>query len=100
MLEEILPDVDQIIVMTVNPGFGGQELIPATVEKVARLRQVLEERKLERIAIEVDGAVHAKTIHMLANAGATHVVAGSAVFNARATVSENLKALQVAVTEG
>jgi len=78
-LEEILPDVDQIIVMTVNPGFGGQELIPATVRKVARLSQILKKRSLNRVAIEVDGGVHERTIAKMAAAGATHAVAGSAV---------------------
>jgi ribulose-phosphate 3-epimerase len=97
-LEEILPDVSQVIVMTVNPGFGGQDLIPATVGKVARLRRILTERKLDNVAIEVDGGVHCKTIGSMASAGATHAVAGSAVFNMHATVGENLKVLRVAAS--
>lgn len=95
-LEEILPAVTQVIVMTVNPGFGGQDLIPETVGKVTRLRSKLIERKLSHIEIEVDGGVHWKTIGAMVNAGATLAVAGSAVFNSCATVTENLKVLRAA----
>lgn len=92
-LEEILPDVDQILLMTVNPGFGGQELIPATLDKIARLRRILVERNLSHIPIEVDGGVNRDTIGSIAKAGADIFVAGSAVFNPRASIAENLKSL-------
>jgi ribulose-phosphate 3-epimerase len=98
-LEEILPDIDQVIVMTVNPGFGGQELIPSTVEKIARLSCRLMERNLARVALEVDGGVHEQTIAAMATAGATYAVTGSAVFNAKASVADNLKALRKAAGE-
>ncbi|MFN8454403.1 MAG: ribulose-phosphate 3-epimerase [Anaerolineae bacterium] len=92
-LEEILPDADQILLMTVNPGFGGQELIPATLDKISRLRRTLAERNLSHIPIEVDGGVNRETIETIARAGADIFVAGSAVFNSRASVAENLKSL-------
>lgn len=92
-LEEILPDVDQVLLMTVNPGFGGQELIPSTLDKIARLQRTLGERNLSQIPIEVDGGVNHKTIGAIARAGADIFVAGSAVFNPRAPIAENLKSL-------
>ena len=78
-LEEILPDVDLILVMTVNPGFGGQSFIPATLDKVRRLRKMLQERALSAL-IEVDGGVDIVTAPQLVAAGAQVLVAGTAVF--------------------
>jgi len=78
-LDEVLPDVDTVLVMTVNPGFGGQELIPATLDKVRRLRRTIEERGLT-CHVEVDGGVNAATIRSVADAGADVLVMGSAVF--------------------
>jgi ribulose-phosphate 3-epimerase len=80
-LEEILPDVDLILVMTVNPGFGGQSFIPATLDKVRRLRKMLQERALSAL-IEVDGGVDIVTAPQLVAAGAQVLVAGTAVFRA------------------
>lgn len=95
-LEEVLLDVDQVLVMTVNPGFGGQELIPSTVAKVARLKEILARRGLERVAIEVDGGVHGGTIASVARAGATLLVSGSGVFDSAASIAENIAALRKA----
>lgn len=92
-LDEILPDVEQILLMTVNPGFGGQELIPATLDKITRLRHILVERNLSHIPIEVDGGVNRDTMGAIARAGADIFVAGSAVFNSRTSIAENLKSL-------
>jgi ribulose-phosphate 3-epimerase len=97
LLEEILPDVEQVLVMTVNPGFGGQEFISSSLDKIARLRDTLQRRGLARIAIEVDGGIHAGTIADVARAGATIAVAGSAVFNQQASVAENMRALAAAL---
>jgi ribulose-phosphate 3-epimerase len=93
VLEEILPDVDQVLVMTVNPGFGGQELIPSTVDKIRRLRTLLAQRGLTAIAIEVDGGIHATTIASVAAAGATLAVSGSGVFDPSAPIKANINAL-------
>jgi ribulose-phosphate 3-epimerase len=97
LLEEILSDVEQVLVMTVNPGFGGQEFIPSSLDKIARLRDTLARRGLAHVAIEVDGGIHAGTIADVARAGATIAVAGSAVFSQKATVAENMRALTAAL---
>ncbi len=80
-LEEVLAEVDLILVMTVNPGFGGQQLIPAAVDKVRRLRAWLNERGLTT-QIEVDGGINADTLATLVAAGADVLVMGSAIFGA------------------
>src|SRR5262245_2596281 len=83
-LEEILAEVDQVLVMTVNPGFGGQHFIQGSLEKIARLRTMLAQRSLNNVAIEVDGGINPDTIAAVARAGATIAVAGTAVFNSQA----------------
>jgi ribulose-phosphate 3-epimerase len=96
-LEEILPEVDVALVMSVNPGFGGQPFIPSSVDKIARLRGMLAARGLDRVAIEVDGGVDAETIEACARAGASILVAGSAVFNSRGPVADSLRDLRAAL---
>jgi ribulose-phosphate 3-epimerase len=76
----ILPKVDMVLVMTVNPGFGGQKLIPYTVEKVAELRRILIRSGL-KADIEVDGGVNLNNVQKLLDAGANIIVSGSAVFS-------------------
>lgn len=78
-LEEILPDADYVLVMSVNPGFGGQRFLPGSLDKIRRLRATLRERGLP-VAVEVDGGVDAGNARALAEAGAEILVAGSAVF--------------------
>ncbi|WP_390404697.1 ribulose-phosphate 3-epimerase [Lacticaseibacillus jixiensis] len=78
-LEELLPQVDQVLVMTVNPGFGGQQFLPAMADKVARLAKVREALGLH-FDIEVDGGINDHTAKMVAEAGADIAVAGSFVF--------------------
>jgi ribulose-phosphate 3-epimerase len=97
-VEEILGDVDLVLVMTVNPGFGGQEFIPETLEKIARLKEMLAKRKLSHVHIEVDGGIHTATIASVAKAGATIAVTGTAVFNNSASVAENIAALRKATS--
>lgn len=80
-IEQLLTEVDMVLVMTVEPGFGGQLLIPSTVSKVSQVRDELRARGLE-IAVQVDGGVTDENIASLAKAGATTFVAGSAVFKA------------------
>ncbi len=96
-LEEILPDLDLILIMSVNPGFGGQSYIPGSTAKIARLRAMLEaiDSKAE---IEVDGGVNTNTIAEIVGAGASVLVAGSAVFNERNSVAENVRRLRAAVS--
>ncbi len=95
-LAEILPYVDLVLVMSVNPGFGGQSYIPTSTAKIARIRRMLDERGLGHVELEVDGGVAPDTIAEVVGAGATVVVAGSAVYNDRASVAENVRALREA----
>ena len=81
LLEQLLPELDQVLVMTVNPGFGGQSLIPFCIEKVRKLRKLCD-RLNPDCRICVDGGVNASTIGILKEAGIDVAVAGSAFFNA------------------
>lgn len=82
-IEEILPEVEQVLLMSVNPGFGGQSFIGATVDKVRRLRRLLDERSLSRVDIELDGGINPETAKQVVAAGATVLVAGNSVFKAK-----------------
>jgi ribulose-phosphate 3-epimerase len=92
-VEEVLGEVDQVMVMGVNPGWGGQAFIPSTLGKMRRLRAALDEQALPA-DIEVDGGVNVETAPRCVEAGARVLVAGSAVFNDRASVAENMHALR------
>lgn len=81
LLEEILPDLDMVLLMSVNPGFGGQAFIPSSLEKVRKLRQMLDAKAL-KTDIQVDGGVTPDNAAQLIAAGATVLVAGSAVYKA------------------
>ena len=78
-IEEALQFVDYVLVMSVNPGFGGQKFIPQTLDKVKRLRQLIDQRQLN-VRIEIDGGVDRNNIETVVEAGAEIIVAGSAVF--------------------
>ncbi len=93
-LEEALPLVDLVLIMSVNPGFGGQSYLPGSTARIARLRQMLDEGGLSQVEIEVDGGLKAHNVAEVARAGATVLVAGSAVFNRVASVAENMAALR------
>jgi len=99
LLEEILPDVDLVLVMSVNPGFGGQSYIPASTTRIAHLRNKLDERGLSRIELQVDGGIHTGTVAEVVRAGATVLVAGSAIFNSNGSVAANFAALKGAIPE-
>lgn len=79
VLEEIIVDLDLVLIMSVNPGFGGQKFIPSAVEKVAKLTALIEEKKSKAL-IEVDGGVNLENGKPLVEAGANVLVAGSSVF--------------------
>jgi len=81
LLEDVLPELDMVLIMSVNPGFGGQKFIPHTYDKVRALKAMAERLKPELI-IEVDGGVNLDNAPKLVEAGATALVAGSAVFKA------------------
>lgn len=79
-IQHVLEDIDMVLFMTVNPGFGGQQFIHAVVPKVAALSKIIKERQLS-IEIEIDGGINEETIIPCAAAGATVFVAGSAIYN-------------------
>ncbi|KPC74889.1 ribulose-phosphate 3-epimerase [Thermoactinomyces vulgaris] len=80
LIEPILPDVDLVLLMTVNPGFGGQKFISSVLDKIGQVRRLLVERGLSHVDVEVDGGINAQTAALVAQAGANVLVAGSAVF--------------------
>lgn len=81
-VEEILGDVDLLLIMSVNPGFGGQNFIPSVLEKLRRARKMIDERG-EKVELEVDGGVKIENVAAMAHAGADIFVAGSAIFNSK-----------------
>lgn len=80
-LEHIMAEVDLILIMTVNPGFGGQSFISSMLPKISMLRKMLDERGLQHVHIEVDGGINEVTAKQVIEAGANVLVAGSSVFN-------------------
>lgn len=96
LLQDMLPLLDLLLVMTINPGFGGQELIPETLPKIASARQMISQRNL-RCDVEVDGGIHAETIPQVVRAGANLLVAGSAVYNNKESVAQAMDALRHAI---
>lgn len=90
MLEHVIENVDMILIMTVNPGFGGQAYLPESTRKIKMLRRMLKERGASA-DIEVDGGINGETLEEVLEAGANIIVAGSAVF--RGDAAENAKAM-------
>ena len=88
-IDEILPYVDLVLVMSVNPGFGGQQFIESSVDKIARLRRRLDELKLSA-ELEVDGGINAEIAPRVVRAGARVLVAGAAVFNKKESVAQSI----------
>ena len=96
-VEEVLPDLDLVLVMTVNPGFGAQLFIEGMVDKIRRLRRLLDERDL-KVELEVDGGISARTAPSVVKAGARVLVAGSAVYNRETTVAEAIARIRDSIT--
>ncbi len=95
-IEEILPDVDLVLAMTVNPGFPAQSFIPSVVPKIRKLRALLDERSLDA-ELEVDGGINESTVAQVVDAGARVLVAGSAIFNNRESVAEAVARLRKSI---
>jgi ribulose-phosphate 3-epimerase len=91
MLEEVLPYSDFVLLMSVNPGFGGQKFIPTSLDKLRRLRRMIEDRELS-VRVEIDGGIDENNIADIVGAGAEIIVAGSAVYG-KASPTEALKGL-------
>ena len=93
MLEDVLSLLDMVLIMTVNPGFGGQDFIPETLPKITRIRQMITQRNLQ-CDVEVDGGIHEATVRQVVQAGANLLVTGSAVFNQRESVAQAMERLR------
>jgi ribulose-phosphate 3-epimerase len=93
LLEEVLHMVDLVLVMTVNPGFGGQTFIMSTLDKIARLRKIIDKGKIGA-EIEVDGGITAANAPAVVKAGANVLVAGSAIFNSKKGINAALKEIR------
>jgi len=90
-IREILPYVDQVLVMTVEPGFGGQAFVPGSPEKIRRVRELAPDHDLE-----VDGGIDAETARLAVEAGANLLVAGSSVYGFKAGIAAGIAALREA----
>jgi len=100
LLGELSDEMDLVVVMSVNPGFGGQRFIRASVDKIRRVRDLLGAAVDGAVRIEVDGGIDASTAGVVAAAGADVLVAGSAVYNERASVATNIATLREAAGSG
>ena len=96
VLEEVLDLVDLVQIMTVDPGWGGQTFLTGQLDKIRRLRLMLDERGLD-VPIGVDGGINTSTAPLVVEAGATMMVSGSSIYNDRAPVLDNVKALRASV---
>jgi ribulose-phosphate 3-epimerase len=96
MLEDILSMLDMALIMTVNPGFGGQQFIPETLPKIKRLREMIDLQEIQ-CDIEVDGGIHETVVPLVVQAGANLLVAGSAVYNESESVAEAIARLLRAI---
>lgn len=96
VLRELTHDFDMVLIMTVNPGFGGQSFLPRMVDKIRRTYELLEETG-STAQIQVDGGVDASTVKICYDAGARNFVAGSAIFNHKDGIAAGVKALQKAL---
>ena len=92
-LDEILPLLDLVLVMTVNPGFGGQTFIGSMMDKIARLRRILDDRQL-KAELEVDGGITASIAPKVTEAGAEVLVAGAAIFNSKQGAGKALQEMR------
>lgn len=92
-LEDVLPDLDMVVIMTVNPGFAGQKLVPQTLAKITRLRKMLDENSCEQVRIEVDGNVSFENAVKMRAAGADLFVAGTSAVFREGGIEANMKKL-------
>ncbi|MGK7311360.1 MAG: ribulose-phosphate 3-epimerase [Candidatus Longimicrobiales bacterium M2_2A_002] len=95
-LEEIAPYLDMVLVMSVNPGFGGQSFIPTSTAKIRRVRALLDRAGRDDVEVQVDGGIGPDTAGEVAGAGATVLVAGSAIYRGAGSVAENIAAIRKA----
>jgi ribulose-phosphate 3-epimerase len=96
-IEELLPDLDLVLPMSVNPGYGGQAFIPSVLPKIRRLRQLIDEAGLAT-ELEVDGGIKPGNVAIVLEAGANVIVAGSAVYNDRLRIDEGVGAMKQSIS--
>lgn len=96
VIEHVLPDLDLVLLMSVNPGYAGQTFIEEVVDKIARTRRILDGRGLSA-ELEVDGGITAETAPQAVEAGARVLVAGSAIFNSRQSVAQAMGSLKASI---
>jgi ribulose-phosphate 3-epimerase len=96
-IEEVLPEVDMALIMSVDPGFGGQEFIEDVLPKVRRLRRLLDEQGLA-VEVAIDGGITSETAPRCVEAGVRVLVAGTAIFNEKGSVAENMARLRESAT--
>ncbi|KAK3604917.1 hypothetical protein CHS0354_000580 [Potamilus streckersoni] len=96
-IEEILPFIDLILVMSVNPGFGGQSFIKQSLRKISQIKEMITQQGLSECELEVDGGINANNIKSIFEAGANVFVAGSAIFNQSYSIEESMKKLKQAL---
>lgn len=89
-LEEVLSELDLVLVMSVNPGFGGQSFIPSVLSKIRQVRKMIDEKQLST-KIEVDGGIKADNVKKVVDAGADIIVAGSAIYNHDNSIKESIR---------
>ncbi len=99
VIEYVMSEIDCILLMTVNPGFGGQSFIPEMLPKISKARDMIRQSGRE-IALGVDGGINSGTIAAVVSAGADLIIAGSSVYNANASVADNLRVLAAAAALG
>ncbi|MGH2535505.1 MAG: ribulose-phosphate 3-epimerase [Thermomicrobiales bacterium] len=97
-IEEVLPIVGQVLLMSVNPGFGGQTFIPATLDRIRRLRRLIDERN-PGCRLQVDGGIKASNIREVVEAGADTIVVGSAIYSPGTRVADAVKSLRAAIAD-
>jgi ribulose-phosphate 3-epimerase len=96
-VEEFIPHVDLVLIMSVNPGFGGQSFIPETLPRIANMRKILDDRKLSA-ELEVDGGINADNAPDIVKAGADVLVAGNSIFRAEEGISQAIQRFREAVS--
>ena len=99
---EVLPELDMVLIMSVNPGFGGQSFIPAVEGKIRRLKEAIDAQVASGgrpVQIQIDGGVKAHNIAMLRDWGVSNCVVGSGLFNDKASIQENLEVIHAALQQ-
>ncbi len=98
-IDDVIDYVDLVLVMSVNPGFGGQSFIPSSIERIKKLKDLIRRRGLTGVELEVDGGINENTAASVVNAGSSVLVAGSAVYGHPEGVAEAIRRLRLAASE-